>query len=126
MRAAQPENPVALVLDVHAPHHGDTSCYAFGSAEEDDRVIFQAQARWSRLLAAADESQVGYGTDLRARSSPPRSARDYLRRTFQTPVLTLEVSYHLSQRGVYLTSRDYLEFGRAAARATVGFLGETE
>jgi len=118
MRQAHVRQPIRLVLDLHAPHHGDASCYLFGAGTEIDATRARRQARFLTYLAAAGPETIGFRpTDLRSDAPPPASARSYLQQAFQTLVLTVEMSYHLAQSGRYLTSADYVCFGRALARA---------
>lgn len=124
IHAAHERQPLDLVLDVHAPHHGDTSCYVFGAAGEESGGP-EWQARLLRFLAQESPASVGFRpSDLRADSGPSQSAREYLGRTLGVPVLTLETSYHLAQSGEYLTPQGYREFGAALARAVHRLLHE--
>ncbi len=123
IRASHGQCPVDLVLDIHASHHGDTSCYAFGVAPEEAPVLAARQSHFARCLAEESPPAVDFReTDLRSGHQPVGSARVYLGSTFQVPALTLEMSYHLSQSGVYLTPRHYREFGAALVRALHRYL----
>jgi hypothetical protein len=107
-----------LVLDLHAPHHGDAACYAFGLSAAEGEEACRRQDFLIRQLAAESPRAVAFReTDLRAGYCPERSARDYLWNTFRIQTLTLEVSYHLAQSGEYLTPHHYHAFGSAVARA---------
>lgn len=114
-----------LILDLHASHNGDTSCYLFGSAREGSESGAQGgdgQERFARLLAE-EAGTLGFReTDLRPGLNAEGSARSYLRRRYAIPVLTVELSYHLSHGGTYLTSADYRGFGAALARASARYL----
>jgi hypothetical protein len=128
IRASHERHPVSLVLDLHASHHGDTSCYLFaygrqqGEDGEAGEELLRKQGGLIRRLAAEAPVSVGFReTDVRTEHLPPRSAREYLRRTFQIPVVTLELSYHLAQSGEYLTPAYYRAFGGALARAIAGY-----
>jgi hypothetical protein len=115
----------ALILDLHASHNGDTSCYLFGSGQ-DGRAGFPEWAggeeRFARLLAEEAEVLGLRETDLRPGQNAEGSARSYLRKRYEVPVLTVELSYHLSQKGGYLTPTEYREFGAALARASSRYL----
>ncbi len=106
--------PLDLVVDIHAPHHGDAECYAFGYAPDDTGEMLALQQRLVRCLASVSPPRIDFREDcVRRNLNPPGSAREYLRRAFQAPVMTLEVSYHRSRAGVFLTQRDYRDFGAA-------------
>jgi hypothetical protein len=124
IRASNARHPVDGVLDVHASHHGDTSCYMFGAPQpegkdgEDGEDAFERQGRLVRCLAGEAPPDIGFReTDLRAEPPPARSARQYLSELLRAPVLTMEMSYHLAQSGETLTPRHYRDFGAALARA---------
>ena len=114
MRAAQAAAPAALVLDLHAPHAGDDSCYLFAqpftAGSPTDRFV--------RALEAASPARVGFRRrDVRTDPGPARSARAFLQAELRAPALTVEVSYHLAQSGLYLEPEDYRQFGAALAEA---------
>lgn len=116
LRASHDQAPVSLVVDLHAPHHGDTSVYAFGGRENDERSS-ELRAEFLRLLEEQGPATIGFRrSDYRADYHPERSARDYLGRTLGATVLTLEVSYHLAQSGRWLTQGDYRDLGSSLAR----------
>ena len=116
IRAAHHQAPISCVIDLHAPHHGDTSCYAFGNPAGDLKGA-ELQTSLIRFLANEGPETVGFReTDLRNDYRPERSAREYLARTLDVPVLTFEISYHLAQSERYLTQSDYRDFGSAIAR----------
>jgi hypothetical protein len=118
IRASRESAPVALAVDLHAPHHGDASCYAFGVPPDPEDPIAVLQGRLLELLAEESPPSVGFGTaDVRTDYHPERSAREYLRRSLGIPVVTLEMSYHLAQSGHYLTPAAYRDFGSAVVRA---------
>lgn len=125
VRASHGRCPVDLALDIHASHHGDTSCYAFGSGPDAGEEILTRQGRFLRCLAEESPSAVGFReTDLRTGHQPAHSARVYLGQTFRIPALTLEMSYHLAQSWEYLTQRDYRDFGTGLVRAVHRYLHE--
>ena len=111
--------PTRLVLDLHAPHHGDPACYFFGSpADSIGQENARTQRRILELLGEESPSEVGfYPTDFRENAPPLGSARHFLAEALQAPVMTLEMSYHQAQSGRYLTPGDYRTFGLALARA---------
>jgi hypothetical protein len=116
IRAAHHQAPISCVIDLHAPHHGDTSCYAFGNPAGDSKGA-ELQTSLIRYLANEGPETVGFReTDLRNDYRPERSAREYLARTLDVPVITFEISYHLAQSERYLTQSDYRDFGSAIAR----------
>lgn len=121
VEATARRSPPALLLDLHASHHGDTSCYLFGTAEQARGL----QARFLELLAEQSPAAVGFRpSDLRAESPPPGSARDYFARRYGALSLCVELSYHLAQSGRYLTPADYRDFGAALARSAVKWVGQ--
>lgn len=123
MRRVQATHPLALVLDIHASHHGDTECYLFGEDQDDHPAARVLQTRCAELLAHYGPPGIGVrGSDLRISAAPPRSARGHLAREFGCPALTLEVSYHLTQSGRYPGVREYSELGAAAGRVLVDLL----
>lgn len=106
--------PLDLVVDIHAPHHGDTESYVFGCSPEDSVEVHALQQRFLKCLAAVSPERVDFRKDaLRRNPNPLGSAREFLRRTYSVPVMTLEISYHRSRSGTYLTQRDYRDFGAA-------------
>ncbi len=124
MREIHVQHPIQLVLDIHASHHGDTDCYLFGERRNvDDSDIpgspnRNLERRLLSLIAKYGPAQVGFReTDLRISPAPPNSARGFLARAFGCPAYTVEMSYHLSQSGRYLTEADHREFGVALAEA---------
>jgi murein tripeptide amidase MpaA len=117
IRTAHSRHPVELVLDIHSPHHGDMSCYVFGSPPEEG-MLYQQESHFIACLGRESPPSVGFtAADVRTDPPPAGSARAYLRETLRTPVLTLEMSYHLAQNGTYLTPEHYRAFGTGAARA---------
>jgi hypothetical protein len=118
LRASHETAPIALVLDLHASHHGDTACYAFGVPPAEDGTLAACQQALVARVAAEGPATVGFRPeDLRTEPQPERSCRDYLTRALRVPALTFEISYHLSQAGRYLNVVDYRDFGAALARA---------
>lgn len=115
----------SLILDLHASHNGDTSCYLFGSAREgveSGSSGGHGQERFARLLAE-EAGTLGFReTDLRPGQNAEGSARNTLRKRHNASVLTIELSYHLSHGGAYLTPAYYREFGAALARASTRYL----
>jgi predicted deacylase len=117
IRASHEQAPISLFIDLHAPHHGDTSCYAF-SAPETRGNGGELLGRFRRSLEEAGPQTVGFrAADVRTDYRPERSARDYLERSLGIPVITFELSYHLSQTGRYLTQGDYRDFGSAVVKS---------
>ena len=115
--------PAASFLDLHASHHGDTSCYLFGQEERGS----ERQARFLRYLESEAPAAVGFRRrDLRRESAPPGSARAFHAERFGALSLCLESSYHLSQAGRYLTPGDYRDLGAAVARTAVRWLREAD
>ena len=112
-----------LILDLHASHNGDTSCYLFGSTREQRGAGRpDGEERFARLLAE-EAGALGFREmDLRPGQNADGSARQYLSRRYDVPVLTVELSYHLSHGGTYLAPPDYREFGAALARAAGRYL----
>lgn len=122
IRESHQRAPVGLVLDLHAPHHGDTSIYLFGHPPECGQTLTEAQSRLVQSLCHTVSPRVGFrAADLRTDYRPDRSAREYLWRSLQIPVITVELSYHLSQNGNYLTPEDYRQFGGALIQAMPEF-----
>ena len=118
IRKAHEQRPTDLVVDIHAPHHGDQECYLFGYGSQEDPELLARQDQFHRALVEVCPPAIGMRPiDLRVRPTPEHSARDYLRRALSVPVMTLEVSYHRAQAGGYLTPRDYRDFGAAVALA---------
>lgn len=120
IRNSHYQAPTRLVLDLHAPHHGDPACYFFGSpAESIGPESAQTQQRFLELLGEESPQEVGFHpTDFRDNAPPRGSARHFLAKALHAPIMTLEMSYHQTQSGRYLTPADYREFGLALARAT--------
>lgn len=117
IRASHEQAPVALFMDLHAPHHGDTSCYAFGSGSEEGSGG-ELLRRFRRCLEESGPQTIGFrADDLRTEYRPERSAREYLERSLHLPAITFEVSYHLAQTGRYLTQGDYRDFGSSIVKA---------
>jgi predicted deacylase len=113
--------PPALLLDLHASHHGNTSCYLFGPALESAADAGRT-ARFLALLEAESPPAVGFRRgDLRAEPPPAGSARAFFARRGAL-ALCVELSYHLAQSGRYLTPTDYRDFGAALARAAARYL----
>jgi hypothetical protein len=118
MRETQDRASLAVVVDIHAPHHGDAECYLFGSDFEHAPAVSAMQSRFVKRLAAVSPESVDFREDaVRGNPNPPGSAREFLRQAFDVPVLTLEVSYHRGRSGRYLTQRDYRDFGAAVGQA---------
>jgi len=125
IRALRTSPPPALVLDLHAPHHGDAQCYAFGAPAGAAEAA--PEAAFVRLLAEEGPPTVGFRAgDLRSDGGPERSCREFVRRAFGVPALTFELSYHLSQAGRYLMQVDYRDFGAALARAADRYLAQND
>lgn len=117
IRASQEQASISMILDLHASHHGDTRCYAFGTPDTEAE-------KWEpteRLLVSLEKEgpeTVGFQkNDFRCDYHPERTAREYLGRALEVPALTLEISYHQAQSGRWLTQRDYRDFGSALARS---------
>jgi hypothetical protein len=119
IRRSREQAPVELVLDVHAPHHGDLACFCFAGPENAlAEHPAQRQRRFREQLLLAAPERVGLTTaDWREQPAPVGSAREYIPLKFQSAVITLEVSYHLARTGVYLEPRDYRDLGATAAMA---------
>lgn len=126
IRSSRAKSPIELVLDLHAPHHGDPACYFFSSRSEViGKESYQTQRRFLEFLGRDMPQKVGFcPTDFRESPPPPGSARQYLAGEAQAPVLTLEMSYHQAQSKQYLTPADYRAFGLALARAAARLLSE--
>jgi hypothetical protein len=119
--ASTADHPPALLLDLHASHHGDTSCYLFGRAADDPEDAGRT-ARFLSRLEAESPPAIGFRRgDLRAEPAPQGSARAFFARRGALS-LCVELSYHLSQSGRYLAPADYREFGAALARTAAGYL----
>lgn len=113
----------ALVLDLHASHHGESASYLFTWDEGE-----QSEAAAERHFGALMQEEAGAlgfrEPDLRSRAPASGSLRGFARRRLGCPALTLELSYHLGQHGGYLTPEDYRAWGAALARAACRYLRE--
>jgi hypothetical protein len=122
VHASRETQPLAFFLDVHASHHGDTSCYFFGGDSGAADETPSPQRQLVELLA--ERNSLGLSPhDFRSEPAPPGSSRDYMLRVLRVPSVTLEMSYHLGQSGDYLTPLQYREFGADLGRALLALLG---
>ncbi len=119
--------PHVLALDLHASHHGDTSCYVFLDPTAPDGAQQARQERFLELLELESPPAVGFHrSDLRAEPAPAGSAREFHARRYAALSLCVEFSYHLAQSGRYLTRQDYRDFGGALARSALFWLDDVD
>src|SRR5262249_7012282 len=84
-------HPYDLMIDLHAPHNGETACYVFGGDDHEAPAIAAARLRFVELLAKEAPPEIGFSVeDLRPRVPPPGSARDQQTRAHGVPVLSVE------------------------------------
>ena len=119
IRRSHRQAPVELVLDVHAPHHGDSACFCFAGEEGAlDHPAWLRQRDYRDRLLATSPAEIGFAAaDWREQPAPAGSLREFLARTLRVPAVTLEVSSHLARTGGYLVPDHYRSFGIAAATA---------
>jgi hypothetical protein len=123
VRSSELQAPVALALDLHAPHHGDPVCYFFTAATQHSGRISKADSQFLHLLSQEAPGGVGFRpTDYRVSSPPPGSARRFFFEAGAAQILTVEMSYHQAQSGRYLEPADYRAFGRALPPAIARLL----
>jgi hypothetical protein len=111
-------HPYDLLIDLHAPHHGETACFVFADEAGEPEAMVASRRRLMELLAAESPAEVGFrADDVRQREAPLGSARDHQARTHGVLVLCLEISYHFARSGGLLTPSLYRRFGASLGRA---------
>jgi Cytosolic carboxypeptidase N-terminal domain/Zinc carboxypeptidase len=111
-------HPYDLLIDLHAPHHGETACFVFADEASEPEATVVARRRLMQLLAEESPAEVGFrADDIRQGAAPPGSARDHQARTHGVLVLCLEISYHFSRSGSLLTPALYRGLGASLGRA---------
>jgi predicted deacylase len=117
------EHPYDLLIDLHAPHHGETACFVLADEAGEPEGLTTARRALLELLAGESPPEVGFrADDIRQRVAPPGSARDHQTRLHGVLVLCLEISYHFARSGGLLTPELYRRFGAALGRASERWL----